>query len=434
MHLTSPVLLGEEEINDDRASFVLSAGTLEEILSSSPSHCSTTEESVGLCAIRWQRNPHQYQMVDAPLSQVLNVSSLSATRCGGELAVQNLSSAIQITLPAVPHNIVMATDENSTECSLGDWAIVACNIASDRRFNVTCLESRHWNISCGIHDATTSQCLWYDGASHTWLADGCHPISATPDDGAATVSCECSHLTSFAGSIGREAVQGFTIISVLGGGVGEEELRESVAILCLILGVYGIAGTLFWSDWARLKARSKLHKQSIYASPKCQASIDWLSTFTPHSQRSESSIAVPSRKSDVGESSKEWIHNAVERAQQIETGIVSSRHRLSARLAPQLGWTLRDFRDEICREHMFGAVFSPQHASLIRAPVVLMRVLAFLYADAIAYVSARHDLEYSLVSHTFPPQSNVCLQRIVLLCRACLSHLLRVTERTTRLL
>ena len=425
IRMTSPILLGEEETNTAEAVFMLSGDTLGEMSSLTPSRCSTTNE-LGLLAIRWQHDPHQHETAEA-FSQLLNVSSLSATRCGGELAVQNLSSPIRITLPAAlsQNGATVADEENSTAaCSrAGDRAVISCNKDSDLRFNATCLESLRWNVSCGICYTTVPQCLWYDTASQTWLADGCHAINTTTSDGATAVSCECSHLTEFAGSIGREVAQGFTIIAVLGGGVGEEEIRESAAILCLILGAYAIAGTLFWSDWTRLKMQSKLAKISIYSSPKCQASIDWLSTFTPQAQRSKLNVAMPSGISNVGscddgESSKEWIYTAIERAQQIETGIISSRHRLSARLAPRLGWTLRDFRDELCREHMCGAVFSPQHASLNRAPVVLMRVLAYLYADAVAYVSLRNNL----ISCTLHTQILTCcgVRHTLLLCRACL--------------
>ena len=393
MRMTSPILLGEEETNVAEAAFVLSGSTLEEMSSLTPSRCSTTDGKLGLLTIRWQHDPHQHQT-----AAVLNVSSLSATRCGGELAVQNLSSPIRITLPAAaPQNGASAVEENFTAaCSrAGDQAVITYE-DSDIRFNATCLQSLRWNVSCGIRVALP-QCLWYDSASQTWLADGCHSINLTTSDGATTVSCECSHLTDFAGRISTQVAGGFSIVEVLTT-VDTESLRQSWAILTLIVGSYICAIGLFWCDTRFLKRQSNLQKQYIYDSPKCQDSLEWLATF------SMSLSSGPRGSLDLNQNAEppndQWMRNAVERAQQIETSILSSRRRLQARLAPRLDWTLQDFRDEMCREHIFGAIISPSRASLDRAAVVLVRLIAFLYADAIAYSVFTDDDEVDYRSLT----------------------------------
>ena len=79
------------------------------------------------------------------------------------------------------------------------------------------------------------------------------------------------------------------------------------------------------------------------------------------------------------------MFSAVERAKQIEKGIKISTRRLQMRLSPDLQLSVRDFYASLCREHLVAALLSPASASIERGPVVLMRLIFFIYADALSY-------------------------------------------------
>jgi hypothetical protein len=401
VHVSSPSLLGEEEDRVD-ASFILSDSTLAEI-SALDSRCkgSVSEEALGLQTIRWKWDPHHSQTADGATSVTHNVSSFTVARCGGEVVVQNLSSPFRTMLPAVmPRTDSTAADEESITFSscyrAGDRAIVRCEADnSSSSHHALCLDTLLWNVSCGTKVAVP-QCLWYDDPSRSWRSDGCRPVNISTN-GPTFVECECNHATDFSGSVVTRAAQGFGIVMVVQN-VNTDQLRKNWAILLLIVGSYVLAGLLFWSDWRRLKMRSQLEKQSIYMMPNYQASMEWLTSFSPSPARrnmqSRRSVIMPGRpcnrqNNKQDQDSTEWMTRAVQQAEKIEKGIFASQRRLHARLAPRLSWTLLDFRDELCRQHVFGAIFSPSHASFHRAPVVPTRLVAFLYADAIAYVCPR---------------------------------------------
>ena len=115
-------------------------------------------------------------------------------------------------------------------------------------------------------------------------------------------------------------------------------------------------------------------------------------THRPRMMRSEQLI-VPIEHTRARERAV-WLEDAVKRATQIERAIEVSHSRLRARLAPSWKMSISDFRDALCCEHLLFAIASPSHASVERGPVVLMRLIAFIYADALAYTVFADDCNY----------------------------------------
>ena len=110
------------------------------------------------------------------------------------------------------------------------------------------------------------------------------------------------------------------------------------AILSLILGSYFVTAALFWFDWQRLKMRASYEQQSIFASPKFQASIDWLETCSRRhhalsvggADTSAAAAAAAQLPDDAPpgaaqEEEAQWMAAAVHKAKRIETGIIASR-------------------------------------------------------------------------------------------------------------
>ena len=90
--------------------------------------------------------------------------------------------------------------------------------------------------------------------------------------------------------------------------------------------------------------------------------------------------------------------DAVKQAKWIERSAVASRARVHQRLSPSRTLLLRDFKDAMRREHLVCAILSPNHSSLDRALIVLMRLIAFMYADVLAFSMYSSSFRFGVVA------------------------------------
>ncbi len=95
----------------------------------------------------------------------------------------------------------------------------------------------------GLTNETRVECIWYNSANETWLADGCKYING---------SCACTHLTQFSTRFAAIAKINEGIINAIGQ-LFSGELAKKVAPIAGIIGGVGgtllaIGLTLIWSD------------------------------------------------------------------------------------------------------------------------------------------------------------------------------------------
>ena len=181
------------------------------------------------------------------------------------------------------------------------------------------------------------------------------------------------------------------------GDIGIAEVRKSWVILCILCGSYAVAIWLFSADRARLRRFEQQHHDMVWNSPQVQLSIDqllvWQARYEVGGVDTDKEYVHPSEQNDdepgPAQDNKmprpQWMRVAVERAVEIEKAREASHVCILARLAPSWGTLLQDFRDDLSREHLLVAAISPKHASLERGPVVLMRLICFIYADALSF-------------------------------------------------
>ena len=331
------------------------------------------EAELGLLATAWKSNPHaraDERFSGSAQSDKGNVTGLSISACGGLISVANLTSPIIISLPVSSRQ--GQTWSMSGTCDAEGAQFATCSPGNNNapRFNFSCpAPGVEWNTTCRAEPVPT--CRFFDEVSGSWSSDGC--TTANTSEG--LVTCACGHLTDFSGAMNFQLVEGAGVVIGLGD-VEAKQLHRNWGVFCLLIGAYLITGVLFWRDHSHLNQRARFHQQVIWSSDAFQASISWL-----ESRRSKRN----DEPADSETKHKPWIHDAVERSKQIEMGYKAASSRLRVRLSPPRALSVRDFFNALCREHAALALFTPSHASIERAPVVLLRVIVFAFADAVAY-------------------------------------------------
>ena len=372
--------------SDGNASFALSRTCLEEIARGSTYHGGQISHSLGMMAVSWKRNPHP-STGDTVVGSNASIAGLSITHRGSVVSVQNLSSRIFVSLPSNDEQKMegrgsstnKSITHNFTCNQTGDAFIVRCRATNKTTSHVCPSNDFMLNVTCDTRSHDVQTCSYFDSDSSSWRSEGIETV----DVSRAGVSCMVSHLTDFSASMSRRVVAGFTVLRAVNG-LSQQHIRRSWGVLVLVFGAYLTAGLLFWHDRINLRHRAKSIRQSIWSSSNLQASLEWLAEINaPQASWLKNKIdvfspAAPNR-------SKQWMTDAVKQAKWIENGAVASRARVHQRLSPSRTLLLRDFKDAMRREHLVCAILSPNHSSLDRALIVLMRLIAFMYADALAF-------------------------------------------------
>lgn len=195
--LGSPPLEGNgdgassDEDEDGEASFELSSSTLAEI-SSLRSGCggnygeAEASESLGFMSITWGSDPHVIA-TSLGRSDGLNVTSLSVTRCGTEVSVQNLTSRILLHLQGHVEHVGISSNTVSGTCDVVGEFSVRCN-ASHELVEVVCPEiGISWDVACPAARAQ-SMCHFFDATAGVWDDYGCTVLNRSQSN----VLCACN--------------------------------------------------------------------------------------------------------------------------------------------------------------------------------------------------------------------------------------------------
>ena len=407
---SAPALLDDvDDAVNGAASFELSGDTLSELISGSVNCAVDGSAELGMMATTWGTNPYSADdEVDATaesearFAKVGNVTSLSLTACGNLVAVKNLSSPITISLP-VTSRVELPTLTNTSKflqgsCEAEGQLTAFCNANST--VNVTCpAAGANWNVTCPA-DVAYPACRFFDEQNDRWDTEGCTAMNFSSVESLESIHCYCTcaavalcvavastihrevttyahacvnggllgtHLTSFTGAIGLKFGKARSIVTTP---PTKEGILASMAVLCILLAMFGTSCYVFVHDRRFIAAKREQRVAEIWDSEKFQRSIILL-----HAELSEKGQVIALSQSACLQTSQERER---ERVRVLEAQHENAKNQLNVLIAPSWELSIADFKQALKHEHVIFILLAPGHASLERAPVVLLRTISLL--------------------------------------------------------
>ena len=158
----------------------------------------------------------------------------------------------------------------------------------------------------------------------------------------------------------------------------KEDIVRSIVILCMLFGMFGTAGYVFLHDKKVIAAKREQRIAAIWDSGNFQRSLEWLHL----------AMASDGKESDLPRSAPAQTaqERDAERARTLAVQHEKTKQQLDALISPTWKHSLSDFHVSLRHEHAIFVVLSPSHASIERAPIVLLRTISLLLASAIKFV------------------------------------------------
>ena len=375
VHAPALLTVDATSAESSEASFELGEATLKEIVGKAVTCAVDGSAELGMMAVSWETNPHgaseegsQVENRDITFPRVGNVTSLSVTACGGLVAVENLTSPITVSLPVSSRSEQAASANTSDEviegtCKANGKYLVTCS--TNVTVNLTCPGvGFRWNVTCPPIVAAPA-CRFFDDVGGRWGMTGCEVVNASSANN--DLTCRCTHLTDFTAMIGLRFGKAKTIVTRT---PTQEDLVRSLAVLCILIAIFCTASFVFTRDRRYMAAQRENRITEIWDSVQFQRSLAYLHSFMSEGgQETVLPLSVPAQSAQERD---------IERAQVLETQRRNAVKQLQALVAPTWQTSFMDYRQRLNYEHPIFILLTPNHATLERSPIVLLRTISLL--------------------------------------------------------
>jgi hypothetical protein len=190
----------------------------------------------------------------------------------------------------------------------------------------------------------------------------------------ATVRCECSHLTSFIGTIGA-SYSGFANVYGVAGNLRWSDFSKVQVLLWVLGGIYLFAILFMVRDGLAMRIQQRRLAQKVWNSIPFQNTLESLRETNTEYIDPEACQALD-------------LKAAQDKARFLESGRVQALLTVQDNVRPSFRHSMTLYVEALASEHKLIAAFTNAEPSFTRAPVALLDLVTFLFAIAVMEVRA----------------------------------------------